>query len=161
MGREALPSGSLVWSQLRLEVKVISTGQPLWSELMLSGSVQFHIQRIKNITTAMGCAGGGNSWKCFVSCFLLPCTQILAWNKDIYTGISKANLTNDDCMKLAFTSYWFKTRMTCLGITGTFLPLCNPVTLVWSNKPRDDETAKPLVTLTAECAFQHYYCSHS
>lgn len=52
---------------------------------------------------------------------------------------SKANLTKDDRMKLAFTLYWFKTRMTCLGITGVFLPLWNPITFGLSDKPRDDK----------------------
>lgn len=35
----------------------------------------------------MGGAGGRNSWERFVSCFLLSCMRILAWNKGIYKGI--------------------------------------------------------------------------
>jgi len=50
---------------------------------------------------------------------------------------SKADLTNGDSMKLACTLHWFKTRMTCLGITGVVLPRCNPIRLMWSSKPRD------------------------
>lgn len=42
----------------------------------------------------MGYAAGGKCWKSLVSCFLLSRMQMLAWNEDIYTGLSVPKQTS-------------------------------------------------------------------
>lgn len=155
-----MPSGFLVWSQLRLEVKSHSCWVPLWSELVFLGLVQFHIHRIKPITTAMGCAGDGNSWRHFVSDFLLACKQILAWNEDIYTGIFTPKHVSPTVTVWNLHAFYTTLKLEQLALQeqGYFYP-CATLLLRWgAANPGTTRSAKPLVTLMAECASQHY-CS--
>lgn len=134
---------------------------PLWNELVFLGLIQFHIHRIKPITPTMGCAGDGNSWKHFVSGFLLACRWILAWNEEIYTGIFTPKQISPTVTVWNLNESYIALKLEQLALQqqGCFYP-CATLLLRWgAANPGTTRSAKPLVTLVAEWASQYYYCS--